>query len=55
MRSLNYLMKPKFFYLLKFINTHIFFQGLILSNALRAQKDAEGVHHSLEQPSFRSN
>jgi predicted RNase H-like nuclease (RuvC/YqgF family) len=32
----------KIFHLLKLIDTHtIFLQGLILSNALRAQKDAE--------------
>jgi hypothetical protein len=40
MRSLYYFLKPKFFICLNLL-THIFLQGLILSNALRAQKDAE--------------
>jgi hypothetical protein len=41
MRSLYYFLKPKFFIFLNLL-THIFFlQSLILSNALRAQKDAE--------------
>jgi hypothetical protein len=39
MRSLYYSLKPKFFICLNLL-TH-FLQGLILSNALRAQKDAE--------------
>jgi hypothetical protein len=42
MRSLYYFLKPKIFHLLKLIDTHTFFlQGLIFSNALRAQKYAE--------------
>ena len=42
MRSLYFLLKPKFFVCLNLL-THTYFslQGLILSNALRAQKDAE--------------
>jgi hypothetical protein len=42
MRSLYYFLKPKFFICLNLLtHTHFFLQGLILSNALRAQKDAE--------------
>jgi hypothetical protein len=40
MRSLYYLLKPKFFICLNLLKPN-FLQGLILSNALRAQKDAE--------------
>ena len=40
MRSLYYLLKPKFFICLDLLKPN-FLQGLILSNALRAQKDAE--------------
>ena len=40
MRSLYYFLKPKHFICLNLL-THIFFQVLILSNALRAQKDVE--------------
>jgi hypothetical protein len=41
MRSLYYFLKPKFFVCLNLLTHTHFFQGLILSNALRAQKDAE--------------
>jgi hypothetical protein len=42
MRSLYYFLKPKFFVCLNLLtHTHFFVQGLILSNALRAQKDVE--------------
>jgi predicted RNase H-like nuclease (RuvC/YqgF family) len=40
MRSLYYLLKPKIFICLNLLKPN-FLQGLILSNALRAQKDAE--------------
>jgi hypothetical protein len=40
MRSLYYLLKPKFFICLDLLKPN-FLQGLILSNALRAQKYAE--------------
>jgi predicted RNase H-like nuclease (RuvC/YqgF family) len=40
MRSLYYLLKPKFFICSNLLKPN-FLQGLILSNALRAQKDAE--------------
>jgi hypothetical protein len=42
MRSLYYFLKSKFFICLNLLtHTRFFLQGLILSNALRAQKDAE--------------
>ena len=40
MRPLYYLLKPKFFICLNLLKPN-FLQGLILRNALRAQKDAE--------------
>jgi hypothetical protein len=42
MRSLYFFLKPKFFVCLNILTyTYCSLQGLILSNALRAQKDAE--------------
>jgi hypothetical protein len=42
MRFLYFFLKPKFFVCLSLLtHTHFSLQGLILSNALRAQKDAE--------------
>ncbi len=42
MRSLYFFLRPKFFVCLNLLtHTHFSLQGLILSNALRAQKDAE--------------
>jgi hypothetical protein len=42
MRFLYFFLKPKFFVCLNLLtHTHFSLQGLILSNALRAQKDAE--------------
>jgi predicted RNase H-like nuclease (RuvC/YqgF family) len=41
MRSLYYFLKPKFFICLNLLTHTFFLQGLILSNALRAQKDAK--------------
>jgi hypothetical protein len=46
-------LKPKFFYLLNLINTY-FFQGLILNNALRAQKDAEDEGCTIALSNLRS-
>jgi hypothetical protein len=53
MRSLYYFLKPKFFICLNLL-THIFFQGLILSNALRAQKDAEDEGCTIALSNLRS-
>jgi hypothetical protein len=53
MRSLYYFLKPKFFICLNLL-THIFFQGLILSNALRAQKDAEDEECTIALSNLRS-
>ena len=53
MRSLYYFLKPKFFICLNLL-THIFFQGLILSNALRAQKDAEDEGCTIALRNLRS-
>jgi hypothetical protein len=53
MRSLYYFLKPKFFICLNLL-THIFFQGLILSNALRAQKDAEDEGCTIALGNLRS-
>jgi hypothetical protein len=45
----------KNFHLLKLIDTHtIFLQGLILSNALRAQKDAEDEGCVMDLSNLRS-
>jgi predicted RNase H-like nuclease (RuvC/YqgF family) len=52
MRSLYYSLKPKFFICLNLL-TH-FLQGLILSNALRAQKDAEDEGCTITLSNLRS-
>jgi hypothetical protein len=52
MRSLYYFLKPKFFVCLNLL-TH-FLQGLILSNALRAQKDAEDEGCTIALSNLRS-
>jgi predicted RNase H-like nuclease (RuvC/YqgF family) len=52
MRSLYYSLKPKFFVCLNLL-TH-FLQGLILSNALRAQKDAEDEGCTIALSNLRS-
>jgi hypothetical protein len=51
-RSLYYCLKPKFFICLNLL-AH-FFQGLILSNALRAQKDAEDEGCTIALSNLRS-
>jgi hypothetical protein len=53
MRSLYYFLKPKIFICLNLLR-HIFFQGLILSNALRAQKDAEDEGCTIALGNLRS-
>jgi hypothetical protein len=53
MRSLYYFLKPKFFICLNLL-THIFSQGLILSNALRAQKDVEDEGCTVALSNLRS-
>jgi hypothetical protein len=53
MRSLYYFLKPKFFICLNLL-THIFSQGLILSNALRAQKDVEDEGCTIALSNLRS-
>jgi hypothetical protein len=53
MISLYYFLKPKFFICLNLL-THIFLQGLILSNALRAQKDAEDEGCTIALSNLRS-
>jgi predicted RNase H-like nuclease (RuvC/YqgF family) len=52
MRFLYYSLKPKFFICLNLL-TH-FLQGLILSNALRAQKDAEDEGCTIALSNLRS-
>jgi Ribonuclease G/E len=52
MRSLYYFLKPKFFVCLNLL-TH-FLQSLILNNALRAQKDAEGEGCTIALSNLRS-
>ena len=52
MRSLYYFLKPKFFICLNLL-AH-FLQGLILSNALRAQKDAEDEGCTIALSNLRS-
>jgi predicted RNase H-like nuclease (RuvC/YqgF family) len=55
MKSLYFLLSPKFFVCLNLL-THPYFslQGLILSNALRAQKDAEDEGCSIALSNLRS-
>ena len=52
MRSLYYFSKPKFFICLNLL-AH-FLQGLILSNALRAQKDTEDEGYTIALNNLRS-
>ena len=54
MRSLYYLLKPKFFICLNLLTHTFFLQGLILSNALRAQKDAEDEGCTIALSNLRS-
>jgi hypothetical protein len=55
MRSLYFLLGPKFFiYLNPLTHTYFSLQGLILSNALRAQKDAEDEGCAIALSNLRS-
>jgi predicted RNase H-like nuclease (RuvC/YqgF family) len=55
MRSLYYFLKPKFFICLNLLtHTQFFLQGLILSNALMAQKDAEDAGCVMALSNLRS-
>jgi hypothetical protein len=53
MKSLYYFLKPKFFICLNLL-TNIFSQGLILSNALKAQKDVEDEGYTIALSNLRS-
>ena len=55
MRSLYFFLRPKFFVCLNLLtHTHFSLQGLILSNALRAQKDAEDEGCAIALSNLRS-
>jgi hypothetical protein len=55
MRFLYFFLKPNFFVCLNlFTHTHFSLQGLILSNALRAQKDAKDEGCAMALSNLRS-